>query len=686
MKRSKASARQESSVPTPAQRESNVPTSTDTPVIVGFGASAGGLEAFTSVLQQMPTNSGLALVLVQHLDPQHASILTGLLSRATFLKVTEVTAKTKVEPNRVYVIPPNKDLTITHGILDLEPRKPGMLHMPIDRFLHSLADDQGSKAIAVVLSGTASDGSQGVKAVKAAGGITFAQSPESAQYNGMPVSAIGTGCVDFILPPDGIARELVRLREHPYLREEPKPETEGVEESEESAIKEIFNLLRGVSGVDFSLYKRGTILRRTMRRMALLKMESLDQYSSFMRQHPEEMSALFQDILINVTAFFREPATFEALKQRVFPELFKDRSTGDAVRVWVPGCATGEDTYSMAICLFEYMREAGLEERVQIFGTDLSDSALEKARTGVYSESIAADVSTERLRRFFVRVNSSYQIARSIRDICVFARQNVTKDPPFSKLDMIVCRNVLIYLGPSLQGTAIRLFHYALRPHGYLVLGLSESIGTAAELFAPKDKLLKIYSKRPATFQLNPDIGAYQERLIADPRRDRAPQPPFVPVRSRIDHLLLARYSPPALLVDRTLRVLEFRGHTANILEHAPGEANLDLAKMTSNNVAIEVQRLIRKAQAKGGSVKASVTLVLKDNAKDLDLTVIPVHTDATGDSQYLVIFEESAPPAAKEKISKAQVHHCDVSTAAEVRAAFRSPLVLLKATSASMY
>ena len=617
--------------------------------IVAFGASAGGLDAFTSVLEELPADTGLALVLIQHLDPQHASILTELLSRATSMKVTQVTGGTRVQPNRVYVIPPNRDLIIVDGVLKLEPRPPVIPHMPIDRFFRSLAEDQASKAIAVVLSGSASDGCQGVRAIKAAGGITFAQDPGTAQYDGMPRSAIATGCIDAILPPAGIANELVRLLHHPYLQEEiqPEPETEG--ESDDRSLRDIFGLLRNATGVDFSLYKPGTIQRRTLRRMALLRMETLARYAAYIRQHNDELTALFQDILINVTSFFRESATFDAIKTRVLPGLFKDRSPADPVRVWVPGCATGEEVYSIAICLFEYMREANLECQVQIFGTDLSDSALEQARAGVYPETIAADVSQSRLRRFFVRVNSSYQIARSVRDACIFARQNVTKDPPFSKCDLIICRNVLIYLGPALQNTVMRLFHYALQPQGFLVLGLSEGVGNAANLFDPVDKKLKIYSRRPGTPHLGTDLGAYQDPRRMELRRESggAHAASALNMHHRVNQMLLARYSPAALVVDQSLRILEFRGHTAAFLEHSAGEATLELARMVPASLGIEVRRLIRKAQGKTSPVKGTVSVSLRDAIHNLDLTVVPVHGDNITSAQFLVIIEESAGAAA---------------------------------------
>ncbi len=618
--------------------------------IVGFGASAGGLDAFTSLLQEMPADSGLALVLVQHLDPQHSSILTELLARATPMRVTQVVHETPVQPNHVYVIPPNKDLLISDRVLHLEPRPAAVPHMPVDRFFRSLAADQAERAIAVVLSGTASDGSQGVKAIKSGGGITFAQDPVTAQYDGMPRSAIATGCIDSVLPVADIARELLRLRRHRYLREAVASPEEPGTENDTRHLREIFNLLRNATGVDFSLYKPGTIQRRTQRRMALLKMEDLGHYADFIRQHPEELSSLFQDILINVTSFFREPATFEAIQQQVLPAVFKDRNASDALRVWVPGCATGEEAYSMAICLAEYVKEGSSATPIQIFGTDLSDWALEKARAGMYPETIAADVSSQRLRRFFVRINNSYQIARSIRDMCIFARQNLTKDPPFSKCDLVLCRNVLIYLGQPLQSTAMRLFHYALQPHGYLVLGQSESVGGATNLFAPIDKKLKIYSRRPATLPLSHDLGSYQESRHHEPHREPPPANNLLATHHKVDQMLLARYSPAALVVDSALRIIEFRGHTAQYIEHAPGEATLDLAKMASGGLAVEVQRLIRKAHSKAGAVRGSASISAGDHIRTLDLTVVPIHAEPGVPAQFLVIFEEQTHPPVPDK------------------------------------
>ncbi len=655
MKKSKPAAKSKRRVskrasPAPAVAAATPPDSKERCPIVGFGASAGGLDAFSSLLQEMPADSGMALVLVQHLDPQHSSILTELLSRATSMKVTQVVHETSVQPNRVYVIPPNKDLLISGGVLHLEPRSPAAPHMPIDRFFRSLADDQAERAIAVVLSGTASDGSQGVKAIKAAGGIAFAQDPATAQYDGMPRSAIATGCIDSVLPVAGIARELLRLRQHPYLREEPVAQDEAGSETDARHLREIFGLLRNATGVDFSLYKPGTIQRRTQRRMALLKMENLGLYAEFIRQHPDELAALFQDILINVTSFFREPATFEAIRSQVLPAIFKDRSPADPVRIWVPGCATGEEAYSIAICLSEYINEAAVSTQIQIFGTDLSEWALEKARAGVYPDTIAADVSPQRLRRFFVRVNSSYQIARVIRDTCIFARQNLTKDPPFSKCDLVLCRNVLIYLGHPLQSTAFRLFHYALQPHGFLILGLSESVGNATNLFEPTDKKLKIYSRRPANPQFGTDMGPYQDLRPNEGRHEPPPANILVTTHHKVDQMLLARYSPAALVVDSALRIVEFRGHTAPYLEHSAGEATLDLTRMAPGALAVEVQRLVRKAHNKNSPLKGAVSISAGEHIRSLDLTVVPVQTDRSVPEQFLVIIEEQAHAPAVEK------------------------------------
>jgi len=393
----------------PAASEPSAPTGQTCPVI-GIGASAGGLEAMTEVLHHLPVDLGAAIVFVQHLDPKHASMLTELLARATLMPVQQVIDGVPIERDRIYVIAPNTCIGIRNGRLISETRNPAAPHMPIDFFFRSLAEDQGSKAIGVVLSGTASDGTLGLKAIKEAGGITYAQDPDTAKYDGMPRSAIVAGCVDSVLPVDGIAAELVRLCQHPYMERLGQVEEQPLSDK---AFDDILNMLRTAKGVDFGQYKPGTVHRRTLRRMAIHRLEKPEEYLKYLKSHREEVDLLFHDILIHVTSFFREAPTFNAITTHVLPAiLHQGRSQDDPVRIWVPGCATGEEAYSIAICVLEYMRQTGVEIAVQVFGTDLSEVALEQARAGIYPSSIEADVSPERLRRFFVSSNGKYKIAR----------------------------------------------------------------------------------------------------------------------------------------------------------------------------------------------------------------------------------------------------------------------------------
>jgi two-component system CheB/CheR fusion protein len=622
--------------------------------VVGLGASAGGLEALERLLKHLPPTTGMAYVLVQHLDPRHGSALPELLARATRMPVHLVTNGMSVEPDHVYVIPPNTTMRLEGGLLHLERRAEFGHHMPIDFFFRSLAASRGSRAVAVILSGTASDGTLGLKTIKSEGGIAFAQDA-TARYDGMPRNAIAAGCVDFVLPPEGIAKELVRLSRHTYFREA-EPSAEEAQEPEPHDFSEIFALLRTATNVDFTYYKPGTLRRRVLRRMALNKIDSVAQYVQFVRGRPEEVGALFQDILINVTAFFREPATFEALRKRVFPELLRER-TSEPLRIWVPGCSTGEEVYSLAIVLLEYTREIGLECPCQIFGTDLSDAALEKARAGIYPESVTADVSPERLRRFFTRSNGGYQVNRAVRELCVFARQNVTRDPPFSRLDLICCRNVLIYLGAPLQAKVMRIFHYALKSSGYLALGTSETIGSAGELFTPAlDKQLKIYKKKDGRGFLGIELDAYEERSHAahpshEPRVDAAQEA----IRA-VDHLILARYSPAGVVIAKDMRVLQFRGHTAPYLEHSSGDANLNIVSMARGALGVEIRKLVQRAVKKDISARSDVVLIGdKDQMRRVRVTATPIQPRGFTEKQYLVLFEDVEEAAAETEAPAAR-------------------------------
>ncbi len=480
--------------------------------VVGVGASAGGLEAFTEFLQYLPRDTGLAFVLVQHLDPRHPSILADLLAQKTQLTVAQVQDGTRVEPNRIYVIPPNTAMAIHHRTLNLTPRSTeGRQHRPIDVFFASLAEDLHSAAIGVVFSGTASDGTLGLKAIKAEGGITFAQD-DSAKFDSMPRNAITAGVVDFVLSPRHIAEEIALISAHPYRRRR-RAQSELIEQTPE--MHRIMVLLRNRTGVDFARYKQPTILRRLGRRMILRKAESVDRYLAILQREPEEIRALFDDLLISVTEFFRDPDVFEALKHRVFPELTQALRPGEPVRFWVPGCASGEEVYSLAMALAEYFASRDLDPPVQMFGTDVSEAMIEKARAGIYDLSSVSNVSPERLSRFFTRVDSGYQISQAIRGQCIFSRHNIAKDPPLSRMHFISCRNLLIYFEAPLRKRVIVTFGYALLPRGKLLLGSSESLGGMAEYFEIVDQENKIFARkegvRPSVFDFSERVpGAFQ--------------------------------------------------------------------------------------------------------------------------------------------------------------------------------
>jgi two-component system CheB/CheR fusion protein len=644
VKRKQVSDKKKERNQAPPPRPENPATPSPCPV-AGIGASAGGMESFTELLHHLPPDTGLAFVLIQHLDPKHDSLLTELLGRATRMPVKQAADSLRAEPNHVYVIPPNANLTISGGILRLEPRHAH--NMPIDHFFRSLAMDQGNQAIGVILSGTASDGTLGLKAIKAEGGITFAQDEKTARYDGMPRSAILAGCVDFIMSPEGIARELARLCRHPYVA--PAHGVESGPDETDQQFGQIFGMLRNTTGVDFVYYKHATIRRRILRRMALHKMERVDQYIDYLRRNPPELTALFQDILINVTSFFREPSAFDTLRDKVYPQLLKDRAPEDPVRIWAPGCATGEEAYSVAISLLEYMREHDLDVTIQVFGTDLSENSLEKARAGVYPESIAADVSAERLRRFFVKVNGSYQISRSIRDMCIFARQNLTKDPPFSKLDLITCRNVLIYLSPVLQAKVLRYFHYGLKPTGFLLLGMSETVGGSSDLFLPVGGKDKIYTKKVALHGDGADLGPFEDIRSGTESRRVEDWGAGSDLQRRVDQLILAKHSPAGVVVDEELKVLQFRGHTAPYLEHIAGQPSLSLLKMTRGAVGLELRKLIQKVKKTGSPLIGDpIQFSAGDGVgKPVAISITPLKGPSQREMAYLILFEERGAPKA---------------------------------------
>ena len=612
--------------------------------VVGIGASAGGLEVFKRLLGDLPTDTGFAIVFVQHLDPNHHSMLAELLARATAMPVSEAADGMAVEANHVYVIPANGDLTIARGSLKLVPRTqtPGT-HLPIDRFLRSLADECGSRSIGVILSGTGSDGSAGVEAIKAAGGVTFAQDAATAKFATMPQSAVATGCVDFILPPEGIADEIVRIGRHPYIADAQPAPQERTPAGDEKQFGSILATLHGATGIDFSLYREKMIKRRILRRLALRNIKSLAEYGKRLESDSAELMALQRDLLIGVTSFFRDRESFECLKKVVFPRILQGRSSGDTIRVWVAGCATGEEAFSIAISLEEYLDESGAAFPVQIFASDISAAAIGKARTGKYLENIAADVTQERLNRYFTKVEGGFQINKKLREMCVFTRHNLIDDPPFSKLDLISCRNVLIYLG-SVQKDILPLFHYALKPGGFLMLGASEA-AASGDLFSVADREHRIYTKRETAkkphFFHSVARSSSRAAAAASPSAVQIPELwDAMDVRQEVDRILLSKYSPAGVVVDEDLEVLEIRGKASPYLALPVGKVSFNLMKLIPDTgLFLEVDKLIERARKGREPVRQDrLPYDLDGTPGFLNVEVVPL--DASQQRSILVLFE----------------------------------------------
>jgi len=624
--------------------------------VVGIGASAGGLDAYLQMFHGLPAVTGMAFVVIQHMDPAKDSLLADILARS--VRIPAVVAKDgmPIQPDRIHVIPPNTNMGVTDGRLSLFPRSLTQIpHLPVDFFFRSLAQVRQGQAIGVVLSGNGSDGTEGVRAIKAEGGITFAQEERSAKYPGMPASAVASGCVDFVLPPEEIAGELVRIANHPYVakKAEVLAHDKALESEEDSG--RIFLLVRDATGVDFAQYKSSTMMRRILRRMALHKIDSLESYSVHLRENPGELDALFQDFLINVTSFFRDPGAFGTLQTKVFPLLLENRAPSDAVRVWVPACSTGEEAYSVAFCLLETMESRGAIFPLQIFATDIHETALEAARSGTYPAGISQDVSPARLRRFFVKTERGYQIAKPIRESCIFARQNLAKDPPFSRLDLISCRNALIYMKPPLQKKILAAFHYALKPGRFLVMGTSESVGEMSDLFGTVDRKSRIYEKKEVLVRPPVDIAFSWYGQDASQARRRAGEiaPSLEGIEKEADGVVLARYGPPGVIVNEHLDIVQFRGNTSAVLAPAPGTASLNLAKMAREGLMPDVRMAIRQARAKNSPVrKDGIWVGANGGRKEIDLQVVPIRLPSLKDVHFLVLFEE-APTAARESARK---------------------------------
>jgi two-component system, chemotaxis family, CheB/CheR fusion protein len=617
--------------------------------IVGIAASAGGLEAFTQLLSHLLTDTGMAFVLIQHLDPNHKSLLSEILGRTTKMPVNEVQDGMTVEPNSVYIIPPNTKMMLSGGVLQLTPReKVQGKYMPGDAFFTSLAADRGRKAIAVVLSGADGDGSQGLKAIKAAGGVTFAQCEDTAKFDSMPNTAVATGNVDFVLPPQQIAEELANLSRNssfwtslPLIMVDKLPE-------EGSALATIFVLLRSATGVDFSHYKHSTLERRIQRRMLLYKLQRLEDYARYLQENPGEVKALYEEILIHVTYFFRDAEAFQLLKERVFPTIIQNKSADLPIRIWVAGCSTGEEVYSIAISLLEFLSDKVTQPLIQIFATDISEMAIDKARTGIYAENQMVEVSPERRRRFFNTIEGgAYRISKAVRELCVFARQDLGSDPPFSNLDLISCRNVLIYLGERLQKRILPIFHYSLNPTGFLLLGASESTGKYSYLFTLLDKKYKIYAKK---LSANHPTFSFVTSNYPMAKRDE-PKKVFenpsdeLDLERKTDQLILNRYAPVGVVINDKMEVLQFRGEIDLYLKLAPGKPSLNLFQMVRRGLLVELRTTIYQAQRQKILVRSEGLRIEEgDLAKIINIEVIPFKPAVEEELYFLVLFEQAPP------------------------------------------
>lgn len=614
------------------------------------------MQAFAELMRSLPADTGMAFVLIQHLDPKHHSVLAEILSRETDMKVAEVSDGMTVEPDHVYVIPPNTSMTINGAALHLSPRSESPApHMTADHFMRSLAEARGNCAVGVILSGTGSDGTLGMLEIQAHGGITFAQNESTAKYDGMPRSAIAAGSVDYVLAPKDIARELARIARHPYIFRGRVADGAELFPAGSSALSAIFSILRRNNGLDFTQYRQTTIVRRIHRRMLLHKLEKLEDYLNYLRSNPPELKALSQDLLINITSFFRNPGVFEALKSKIFPTMLKNRDRESAIRVWTPGCASGEETYSLAILLLESLGEKAQRVPIQIFGTDVSETGIAKARNGVYPENIRSDVSPERLRRYFTQTEGGYRISKNIRDMCIFSQHNVLIDPPFSHMDLISCRNLLIYLEPVLQSRVISLFHYASRAGGYIVLGSSEGIGTSPNLFAIEDRAFKIFSKKATVARAGVSFSIPRQAERFEPGAESAsnhsgePGSNYAEAQKEFDRRLLTQFVPATVFVNEAFDIVHTRGDVNRYLQLAPGRPSLSILNMArGGGLLVELRTAITRAKKENTPIKKEEVRLKNAHGgapgavRLVNFEVVPFKIGKLREFYFMIVFQEA--------------------------------------------
>jgi len=632
----------------------NVPPSQPEPhhfPIVGIGASAGGLEALEQFLRQVPPECGMAFVIVQHLDPTHKGIMPELLQRFTGMEVLQVRDRMKVKPGCVYVIPPNKDMSILHGVLHLfDPTAPRGLRLPIDFFLRSLAEDLQERSIGVILSGMGSDGTMGLRAIKEKAGLCLVQEPASAKFDSMPRSAIDAGLADLIAPAEALPGKISDYLRHRLVIATTR---QPLEEKDQSALEKVMILLRSKTGQDFSLYKRSTVYRRIERRMGIHQISRIASYVRYLQDNSQEVDLLFKELLIGVTNFFRDPEAWMHLQRDAIPALLAGHPAGGMLRAWSTGCSTGEEAYSLAIAFKEAVEKSSHTEnyRLQIFATDLDRDAIDKARQGVYPANIAADVSPERLERFFIKDGTSYRVGKEIREMITFATQNVIMHPPFTRLDILICRNLLIYLTPELQKKLLPLFHYSLIPGGVLFLGSSEAVHTFSDLFEPLSIKSRLFRRRETVLQLAPAVfpAAFAPPLPGVPK-ELPMLKPEANLQSLADQLLLQQFSPPAVLTTDKGDILYINGRTGKYLEPAAGKANWNIFAMAREGLRFELGSAFQKAlRQKGAITVKGLKAGENGGTQTVDITVQAIEEPIALRGMVMIVFTRATTPPEKK-------------------------------------
>jgi len=657
MKRKSEAKRRRKEPGSSVRRKAPTPRATSSFPIVGIGASAGGLEALEHFLRHVPAASGMAFIIVQHLDPTHKGIMPELLQRATGMRVIQVKDRTRVQPNCVYVIPPNKDMSILHGVLHLlEPAAPRGLRLPIDFFFRSLALDQQERSIGVILSGMGSDGTLGLRAIKEKAGVVLVQEPATAKFDGMPRSAIDAGLADMVAPVDELPRRIIA-----YLQRTPlaaKSEA-ALEEKTQSALEKAVILLRAHTGHDFSSYKRNTLYRRIERRMGIHQIDRISAYVRYLRENSQELDLLFRELLIGVTNFFRDPGAWEELREQAIPGLLANRSPGHSLRAWVPGCSTGEEAYSLAMVFKEVLEQVKPKGNfaLQVFATDLDRDAIDKARQGFFPDNIAADVSPERLSRFFAREEHGYRVRKEIREMVIFAPQSLIMDPPFTKLDLLSCRNLLIYLASEMQKKLIPLFHYGLNPGGILFLGSAETIGGFTDLFATVSGKSRLFRRKESAAPLEPVEfpSSFSAPLPGGPETRPEPKPPLS-LQALADQLILQRYAPPAVLISDKGDILYVSGRTGKYLEPAAGKANWNVFAMARDGLRYELTSAFQKVLRQNGPVTLrGLRTGTNGGEQFVDITVQRLEEAGPLQGLLMIVFTDVAAPAETKVVGRSR-------------------------------